>query len=54
MSPTYDLTVMVDYNYRVEADSKEEAEKMGWEYEDYKYGAEVYSIKVYESEDEDD
>jgi hypothetical protein len=44
--PTYDIKVIVEYNYEVEADSPEEAEQEGWNYEEYPYGAEVYSIEV--------
>jgi hypothetical protein len=43
---TYDIKVLVEYNYEVEAENKDEAEKMGWEYEDYGYTGEVYSIDV--------
>jgi hypothetical protein len=43
---TYDIKVLVEYNYEVEAENKDEAEKMGWEYEDYAYTGEVYSIDV--------
>ena len=46
--PTYDLKVIVEYNYEVEADNAEEAEKLGWEYEDHSYSGEVYSIEVEE------
>jgi hypothetical protein len=54
--PMYDLKVIVEYNYEVEADNAEEAEKLGWEYEEYGF-PEVYSIEVdeqYEEEDEDE
>jgi hypothetical protein len=52
--PTYDLKVIVEYNYEVEAENAEEAEAMGWEYEDYGF-PEVYSIDVDEQpEDEED
>lgn len=44
--PTYDVKVIVEYNYEVEADTLEEAEKQGWMYEDYSYSGEVYSIDV--------
>ena len=49
--PTYDVKVIVEYNYEVEAETEEEAEQMGWEYEDYSYAGEVYSIEVYEQEE---
>jgi hypothetical protein len=45
---TYDVKVIVEYNYEVEADSREEAEEQGWEYEDYSWTAEVYTIEVEE------
>lgn len=44
--PTYDVKVIVEYNYEVEADTLEEAEEQGWMYEDYSYSGEVYSIDV--------
>ena len=52
--PTYAITVNVDYHYEVEADSQEEAERAGWDYEDYSHTAEVYSIKVEELESDDE
>ena len=47
---TYDVKVLVEYNYEVEADSEAEAEKQGWAYEDYYMHAEVYSIDVEKQE----
>ena len=44
--PTYDIKVLVEYNYEVEANSDKEAEEQGWMYEDYAYSGEVYSIDV--------
>ena len=44
----YDVTVVVEYNYEVEADSAEEAEQQGWQYEDYPFSAQVESINVEE------
>ena len=52
--PTYDVKVIVEYNYEVEADSPEEAEEQGWHYEDYGYSAEVYSIDIDEQPEEDE
>jgi hypothetical protein len=52
---TYDVKVIVEYNYEVEADSRQEAEELGWQYEDYSFSGEVYSIEVDEQiEDEED
>jgi hypothetical protein len=52
---TYDVKVIVEYMYEVEADSPEEAEEQGWQYEDYAHFADVYSIDVTQtSNDEDD
>jgi hypothetical protein len=55
--PTYDIKVLVEYNYEVEADSDKEAEEQGWMYEDYAYSGEVYSIdideQIPESEEEE-
>ena len=44
--PTYDVKVIVEYNYEVEANSEKEAEEQGWMYEDYAYSGEVYSIDI--------
>lgn len=43
---TYRVTVNVEYEYEVEADSVEEAEKQGWDYEEYAYTAQVDDILV--------
>lgn len=50
--PTYNVKVVVEYEYEVEADNEEKAEKMGWEYEDYANWATVDEITVEELEDE--
>ena len=52
--PTYDVKVIVEYNYEVEADSPEEAEEQGWQYEDYAHFADVYSIDITEQESDED
>ena len=52
--PIYDVKVVVTYEYEVEADSVKEAEEQGWMYEDYAYSGEVYSIDVFEQEEEDE
>lgn len=52
--PTFDVKVIVEYNYEVEAETPEEAEEQGWEYEDYSWTAEVYSIEVDEQPEEDE
>jgi hypothetical protein len=51
--PTYDVKVLVEYNYEVEADSDKEAEEQGWMYEDYAYSGEVYSIDIDEQPEEE-
>jgi hypothetical protein len=45
---------MVEYSYEVEANNETDAEKQGWEYEDYPHSATVDSIEVSELEEEDD
>ena len=51
----YDVKVVVEYYYEVEADSIEEAEEMGYDYEEYQHCGQVDSISVEEiEEDEDD
>jgi hypothetical protein len=57
--PTYDVKVIVEYMYEVEAENEQEAEEQGWQYEDYRGFADVYSIDITqtssdEDEDEDD
>jgi hypothetical protein len=52
--PIYDVKVVVEYMYEVEADNAVEAEEQGWHYEDYAYSGEVYSIKVDEQEEDEE
>ena len=40
------VRVAVDYDFEVEADTKEEAEKEGWNYEDYRQFGSVDFIRV--------
>jgi hypothetical protein len=51
---TYDVKVIVEYMYEVEADSPEEAEEQGWAYEDYRHFGDVYSIDVTQTSDDED
>lgn len=51
---TYDVKVIVEYNYEVEAENEAEAIEQGWAYEDYTHFAEVYSIDVTQTSDEDE
>ena len=44
----YWVKVIVEYNYEVEANTAEEAEEEGWNYEEYRYNASVDEIKVEE------
>jgi hypothetical protein len=50
--PTYQITTTVVYVYEVDADGEEQAEKLGWQYEDYQHYAEVDSIEVLELDPE--
>ena len=52
--PTFDIKVIVEYNYEVEAETFKEAEEQGWMYEDYSYSGEVYSIEVDEQPEEEE
>lgn len=55
--PRYDVKVLVEFNYEVEADNIAEAEEQGWKWEDYPMFGEVYSIDAdeqYVSDEEDD
>lgn len=42
----YSVTVVVEYVYDVEATSLEAAKEEGWNYEEYPYAGQVYSIDV--------
>jgi hypothetical protein len=50
----YELSVTVEYNYEVEAEDWESAEKQGWDYEEYQHSGSVQSIDVTELEDEEE
>ena len=52
--PIYNVNVVVEYMYEVEADNVEEAEEQGWHYEDHAYSGEVYSIRVDEQEEDEE
>ena len=52
--PMYDIKVIVEYMYEVEAENENQAEEQGWHYEDYAYSGEVYSIQIDEKEEEDE
>jgi hypothetical protein len=52
--PKYDVRVVVEYMYEVEADSEEAAEAEGWNYEDYAHHGQVDSIDVDEIPEEDE
>jgi hypothetical protein len=52
--PIYDVKVVVEYMYEVEADNEAEAEEQGWHYEDYAYSGEVYSIEIDEQPEEEE
>ena len=43
---TYNVKVVVEYEYEIEADNEEQAEKEGWNYEEYNYAATVDSIDI--------
>lgn len=50
----YNIKTVVEYYYEVEADSIEEAEQAGWDYEEYPFSAEVYSIDVEEVDESEE
>ena len=52
--PTFDIKVVVEYMYEVEAEDVSAAEELGWHYEDYAYSGEVYSIDVDEQEEDEE
>ena len=51
---TYDVKVIVEYMYEVDVESEEEAQELGWQYEDYSHFAEVYSIETTLISDDED
>ena len=51
---TYEVEVKVSYMYEVQAEDDLEAEKEGWNYEEYKHFAQVDSIKIEMIEDDED
>jgi hypothetical protein len=51
---TFDIKVVVEYFYEVEADNAEQAEELGWHYEDYAFSGEVYSIDVTQTSEDDE
>ena len=52
--PRFEVTTLVEYCGEVEADSREEAEQMGWSWEDNLNYFAVESIEVAELDDEED
>lgn len=48
---TYNVKVMVEFNYEVEADTEEMAEAEGWKWENYTHFSSVDSIEVDELQD---
>ena len=52
--PMYDIKVIVEYMYEVEAENEAQAEEQGWHYEDYAYSGEVYSIKVIKVDEQEE
>ena len=49
--PTYNVRVEVSFDYEVEADSAEQAEQEGWNWENYTIFSDVESIDVEEIEE---
>lgn len=52
--PRYTVKTIVEFVYEVEADNEVEAEKQGWEWEDYTFNSAVESIDVEEIEEEEE
>jgi hypothetical protein len=50
----YVIKTVVEYEYTVEADSEEEAEAQGWEYENYPHAGVVQSIDWEKIDDEEE
>lgn len=51
---TFDIKVVVEYFYEVEAENEAEAIEQGWHYEDYRGFADVYSIDVTQTSDDEE
>lgn len=52
--PTYDVRVIVEYNYEVEAENEAAAEEEGWNYEEYRMFGDVYTIEVTQTSDDEE
>ena len=52
--PRYEITTTVNYTFEVEADDLQEAEQLGYDYEEYRHFGEVYDIEVAELEERDE
>ena len=46
MTKRFNVKVVVEYEYEVDVENEELAEKEGWNYEEYSHWASVYSIDV--------
>jgi hypothetical protein len=51
---TFNVKVVVEFEYEVEADNEADAEQAGWHWEDYKQFGAVDSIEVDEVEEDED
>lgn len=52
--PRYEITTTVIYTFEVEADDLQEAEELGYDYEEYRHFGEIYDIEVAELEERDE
>jgi hypothetical protein len=50
----YEVTVLVEYVYDVEAESVEDAEQMGWDYEEYQNFGTVTTIEVHDYQEDEE
>lgn len=50
----YYVSVTVEVNFEIEADSAEQAELEGWDWETYKHHADVFSIEVEDISDDEE
>lgn len=51
---TYEVKVVVEHYFTVEAKDEAEAEELAWKYEEHITDAQVYSIEVEEQDTEQD
>lgn len=50
----YQVTTTVEYTWIADSEDYNSIDEIGWDYEDYKYSADVSSVDLVELEDDED